>query len=252
MRVQILGLLEIAEAGRSCQVASAKVRAVLALLALSPGVPVPAAVLVEELWGETRIGNARNALQANITRLRKQIESITDRRADEIVRTVSGGYLLDLPKDQVDAHVFVDLARRGSAEITRDPARSVELLERALLLWRGPAFLDVPDGQRCLLEAAHLDERRLTAREDLITAKLANGEGSGLVSELNRLAAEYPERERFSEQLMLALYRNGRQTEALDVFHDTRRRLVAEMGLEPGRGMRRIYEAILVQDAVLG
>jgi DNA-binding SARP family transcriptional activator len=168
------------------------------------------------------------------------------------MRTVSGGYLLDVPKACVDGYRFLDLAERGATEVRRRPGAAIDLLEEALRLWRGPALLDVCDGPRCRLEAAHLNERRLSAREDLITAKLANGDERGVVPELNLLTAQYPERERFSEQLMIALYRNGRQTEALDVFHHTRRRLATEMGLEPGRGMRQLYEAILIQDTVLG
>jgi DNA-binding SARP family transcriptional activator len=152
----------------------------------------------------------------------------------------------------VDSRRFLDLAAQGAAHVEHQPAKAVQLLEAALGLWRGPALFDVCDGMRCRIEAAQLDERRLSVREDLITAKLANGEERGIVPELRQLAAEHPERERFSEQLMLALYRDGRQTEALDVFHRARRRLASELGLEPGRALRRLYQAILVQDQVLG
>ncbi|SDL37512.1 DNA-binding transcriptional activator of the SARP family [Lentzea albidocapillata subsp. violacea] len=252
MEIRILGSLAVTREGQEREIASARVRTVLALLALPPGVPLPAAQLVEELWSGKPLGNARNALHANITRLRKLLESVTGRKGDEVLRTVSGGYLLDVPKNCVDGYRFLDLAERGAAKVQRHPAMAIELLEEALRLWRGPALLDVCDGARCRMEATHLNERRLSAREDLITAKLANGDQRGVVPELNLLTAQYPERERFSEQLMIALYRDGRQTEALDVFHHTRKRLASEMGLEPGRGMRQLYEAILVQDKVLG
>ncbi|AHH99267.1 AfsR/SARP family transcriptional regulator [Kutzneria viridogrisea] len=252
MRILVLGSVVIAHGAKRFDVASVKGRTVLAMLALAPGVPLSAERLVDELWADKQMGNARNALQATVTRLRKLLESVTGCRGDEVVRTVSGGYLLDLPTEWVDAHEFTDLAARGSACLAQDPRRAMALLDRALRLWRGPALPDVGDGMRCRLAATRLEERRLGAREDLITAKLAVGDGRGVVSELNELAAEYPERERFSEQLMLALYRNGRQEEALDVFHHARRRLATEMGLEPGRGMRNLYQAILVQDKVLG
>lgn len=232
-------------------VAARQVRTLLALLALSPGAPVAFDQLAEELWAGKQVANARNALQANVVRLRKLLELFTDQPGDELVRTVSSGYVLDVPAEAVDAHRFRELADRGSVLALRRPEEAIELLERALRLWHGPALFDVGDGLRFRVEAARLDERRLGAREDLIAAKLASGEDRGVVSELKQLTAEYPERERFSEQLMVALYRNGRQTEALDVFHHTRRRLASELGLEPGRAMRRLYQAILVHDQVL-
>ena len=252
MEIQILGSLALAHGEHRYAVASTRVRTVLALLAMSPGTPLPFDQLVDELWAEKRMGNARNALQANVGRLRKLLESITGRRGDQLVRTVGSGYALEIPPESVDARRFVDLADQGAADVERHPEQAVRLLETALGLWRGPALFDVCDGMRCRIEAARLDERRLGAREDLITAKLATGEQRGIVPELRQLAAEHPERERFSEQLMLALYRDGRQTEALDVFHTARQRLVSELGLEPGRALRRLYQAILVQDAVLG
>ncbi|HEX6339705.1 AfsR/SARP family transcriptional regulator [Umezawaea sp.] len=251
MQIQILGAVALAHGDRRIGVAARQVRTLLALLALSPGTPVPFDRLVEELWAGKVMGNARNALQANVVRLRKLLEGLADRPGDELVRTLGSGYVLDVDADSIDAYRFRDLADLGSSCVTRRPAEAIDLLERALRLWRGPALFDVGDGLRFRIEAARLDERRLSAREDLIAAKLANGEDRGVVSELKQLAAEYPERERFSEQLMVALYRNGRQTEALDVFHHTRRRLAAELGLEPGHALRELYQAILVHDQVL-
>jgi DNA-binding SARP family transcriptional activator len=252
MEIQILGSLAVTHGESRYGVASTRVRTILALLAVSPGTPLPFDQLVDELWADRPMGNARNALQANVGRLRKLLESVTGRRGDELVRTVGSGYALEIPAESVDARRFLDLAAQGAAHVEHQPAMAVQLLEAALGLWRGPALFDVCDGMRCRIEAAQLDERRLSVREDLITAKLANGEERGIVPELRQLAAEHPERERFSEQLMLALYRDGRQTEALDVFHRARRRLASELGLEPGRALRRLYQAILVQDQVLG
>ncbi|MFC0432514.1 AfsR/SARP family transcriptional regulator [Kutzneria buriramensis] len=252
MEIELLGSVALVQGEHRCAVASVRIRTLVALMALSPGSSRPFDLLVEQLWAGRPPGNARNALQANIVRLRKLFESLTGRRGDELLRTVSSGYLLDVPPDSVDAHRFLRLTDEGAAQVDRDPAAAVDLLERALHLWRGPALVDVPDQPGLREQSARLDERRLSAREDLIAAKLAIGEERGLVSELRQLAEAHPERERFSEQLMLALYRNGRQTEALDVFHRARRRLASELGLQPGRGMCRLYEAILVQDRVLG
>lgn len=252
MEIHILGSLVLTQGSQRWGVASKRVSSVLALLALTPGQPVPFDQLVDELWGDGRIANAKNALQANVTRLRKLLASITGRQGSELVRTVGGGYLLDVPTESVDAHRFLNLANRGAALVAQEPALAVELLERALGMWRGAALLDVCEGFRCRTEAAHLDERRLTAYEDLTTAKLAVGVERVSVPELRQLAIEHPGRERLSELLMLALYRDGRQTEALEVFHGTRRRLADDLGLEPGRSLHEIYEAILKQDDILG
>jgi DNA-binding SARP family transcriptional activator len=252
MEIQILGSLVLVAGERRIAIASRRVRTVLALLSLSPGTAVPFDQLVDEIWTDKPIGNARNALQANILRLRKLLELVTGRPGDELVRTVGGGYQLIVPSNSVDADRFLALAKRGSAKGKSRPEEAIELLEEALRLWRGPALFDVCDGLRCRIEAARLDERRLAAREDLIAAKLAVGAERGVVSELRQLTAEHPERERFSEQLMLALYRDGRQIEALEVFHHARKRLASELGLEPGRALRQLYQAILVQDRMLG
>ncbi|MEV6684092.1 AfsR/SARP family transcriptional regulator [Streptomyces sp. NPDC051130] len=233
-------------------VASKRVGAVLALLALSPGQPVPFDQFVDELWGEGRIANARNALQANVTRLRKVLAAITGRQGSDLIRVVSGGYVLDVPRESVDAHRFLTLADRGASLVGPDARRAVEVLEQGLGMWRGAALLDVSEGFRCRTEAVHLDERRLAAYEDLITAKLAIGEERVSIPELCHLAAEHQGRERLSELLMLALYRDGRQTEALEVFHQARRRLAEELGLEPGPALHEIYQAILRQDDSLG
>ncbi|MEU9714600.1 AfsR/SARP family transcriptional regulator [Streptomyces sp. NPDC047976] len=232
--------------------ASKRVSAVLALLALSPGQPVPFDQLVDELWGDGRIANAKNALQATVTRLRKLLVSVTGRQGSDLIQTVGGGYVLHVPKESVDAHRFLALADRGAALVGADAPRAVEVLEQGLGMWRGAALMDVSEGFRCRTEAAHLDERRLTAYEDLVTAKLAVGLERVSVPELRQLAAEHPGRERLSELLMLALYRDGRQTEALEVFHDARRRLADDLGLEPGRSLHEIYQAILKQDDALG
>lgn len=252
MEVQVLGSTTITYEGRLHTVSSRRVRTTLALLALSWRTPLRFEYLVDELWADRPLRNARNALQSNVRRLRRLLETVTGCPGDELLRTVSGGYLLDVSRDAVDAHRFLDLADRGARQVDRDPEAAIPLLESALRLWRGSALSDVSDGLRCRIEAARLDERRLSAREDLITAKLMNGNSRAVLSELAQLATEYPERERFSEQLMLALYRNGRQTEALDVFHYARRRLANELGLEPGRALQQLYQAILVQDQVLG
>ncbi|MEV6808882.1 AfsR/SARP family transcriptional regulator [Streptomyces sp. NPDC051132] len=252
MEIHILGSLVLTQGAQRWGVTSRRVSAVLGLLALAPGQPMPFDHIVDELWGNEQMANAKNALQANVTRLRKLLASVTGRKGSDLVRTVGGGYLLDVPPESVDAHRFLTLAERGGALVDRDPVLAVRVLEEALGMWRGAALLDLCEGYRCRTQAAHLEERRLTAYEDLMTAKLAVGVERVPVSELRHLAAEHPGRERLSELLMLALYRDGRQTEALDVFHRARRRLAEDLGLEPGRSLHEVYEAILNQDDMLG
>ncbi|MGW0389341.1 AfsR/SARP family transcriptional regulator [Streptomyces sp. NPDC003042] len=232
--------------------ASKRVTSLLTFLALSPRRTVTADQIEDELWSHQRMTNSRNALQANVVRLRKYLESLTGIKGSELIRTVGSGYLLDLAPEQVDAHRFLRQAETGGALVHHDPARAIKELEQALLLWRGPALMDAVEGVRIRQAASHLEERRITAYEDLITAMLSTEAHRISVPELRQIAEEHPERERLSELLMLALYREGRQAEALEVFHGARRRLAGDLGLEPGRALNRAYQAILEQDDVLG
>lgn len=251
MRVNLLGPLSIVYGGRKYGVDSVRVRALLALLAMSPGTAVSHDRIAAELWPGRQLGNTKNALQANVLRLRKLIHAVTGSRGDELVRTMSSGYLFDVPAEAVDCHRFAALSERGSALVETDPRLAIDLLGQALALWHGQALSDVGEGPVSRLDAEWLEELRLSAREDLISAKLRIGADRGVVYELKKLATEHPERERLHEQLMLVLYRTGRQTEALDVFHQVRKRLTTELGLEPGQGMSDLYRSILVHDQVL-
>ncbi|MFF4016234.1 BTAD domain-containing putative transcriptional regulator [Streptomyces sp. NPDC001843] len=252
MEINVLGPLFLSQESKRYTMASQRASVVLTMLALSPGVPVTADQLVDELWAEQPMANARNALQANVRRLRKLLESVAGKSGSELLRTVSNGYVLDAPAGTVDAHRFLDLADAGAGLAQRDPVRAIDTLEAALGLWRGPALLDTCDGMRCRIQAAHLEERRITAYEDLTAAKLTVDAARVSVSELRQLAVEHSGRERLSELLMLALYRDGRQAEALEVFHGARRRLAGDLGLEPGRALHHAYQAILRQDETLG
>jgi len=253
MRISILGALSLIDVnGQKFNIGSTRLRTLIALLALSPRTPVPIDEFVDELWAERPVGNARNALQANIARLRKLVETVSRRPGDELIRTSSGGYILDIPPEHVDAHEFVALADDGAQILGKNPEEAADLLQRALRLWRGPALVDVPEGVRCRSGAGYLEERRLAAREDLVAARLSTGRERDVVSELSQLVAKHPERERLSELLMLALYRVGRQTEALNAFHNLRNWLDDELGLQPNRAVCDLYQQILSQDAVLG
>ncbi len=250
MEINVLGPLYLAHGSKRYTMSSKRASVVLTMLALSPGVPVSSDRMVDELWAEQPMANARNALQANVRRLRKLLQSVTG--TTEPLHTVSSGYLLDVPVASVDAHRFLELADTGAELVDGDPHRAIVTLESALALWRGPALMDARDGMRCRIQADHLEERRITAYEDLTAAKLSVDAARVPVSELRQLAVEHSGRERLSELLMLALYRDGRQAEALEIFHGARRRLAVDLGLEPGRALHRAYEAILRQDETLG
>ncbi|WP_338896099.1 AfsR/SARP family transcriptional regulator [Streptomyces sp. TG1A-60] len=224
----------------------------LATLALDAGRAVSNEDLASELWSGNLVGNTRNALQAHATRLRKVIASPTRQpRGSTALRAVHNGYLLDVPRDCVDGNRFLSLAAQGAAELSVRPERSLELLQTALELWRGPALLDAGDGLRVRAAAALFDERRLTAWEDLVSSYLAVGDEARAIAELRQLVARHPLHERFCELLMLALYRTGRQGEALDLFRSTGRRLDEELGIKPGALLQRRHAEILAQDPAL-
>ncbi|WP_019631223.1 AfsR/SARP family transcriptional regulator [Actinomadura atramentaria] len=249
MEVAVLGPLLLSDGRQSFNIRAAKLRTLLALLALNAGQVVTADELIDELWGEKPLSDAKNSLQANIARLRRILADLRlESPEDPLVRTVDNGYMLAVADEDVDSTPFLRRADRAISLVNARPEEAIALLRAALGLWRGSALLNVVEGPRCRAAALALDERRKSAQEDLITARLQAGNAREVVPELRELISQHPERERFSEQLMLALYRCGRQSEAIDVFHRTRNWLDRELGLLPGRGLSRIYQAILVQE----
>lgn len=251
MQINILGPVSVVADGHTHAIRANKVRAMLATLALEAGRAVSNEDLVDELWSGHAIGNTRNALQANATRLRRAIDPALRRSATSVLRAVNNGYLLEVSRECVDGNRFLDLAAQGAAHLQTRPEHSLELLRSALDLWRGPALLDAGDGLRVRGAAALFDERRLTACEDLVSALLSVGDEACAIAELRQLVALYPLRERFCELLMVALYRAGRQGEALDLFRWARRRLDEELGIQPGARLQRMHAEILAQDPAL-
>jgi len=252
MEIEFLGSLTLVLGGERFSVPGEKARATLAVLALNVGTVVASDELVDELWANSPVRNAKNALQANITRLRKLVNTrIGHQDGNQFIQTVADGYLLDLPQEAIDALRFVCLAGQGAEFVDERPGEAIELLRRALKLWRGPALHGTGDGVRCRAAASWFDENRLVAQENLIAAQLALGGERTVVPELERLVARYPLRERLCEELMLALYRCGRQAEALEAYHRTRHRLITELGVEPGLSLQQRFRAVLAQDPAL-
>jgi DNA-binding SARP family transcriptional activator/tetratricopeptide (TPR) repeat protein len=239
---RILGPLEVWDRGRPIELPRRKQHALLAFLLLRSNEAVSTDALIEALWGEEPPRTARASLQNTVAQLRRAL-------GPGVVVSDAGGYRLEVVPEQLDLGRFERLtadARSGEG------GQRVEQFREALGLWRGPPLADLVYEPFAAQEAARLEELRTAAHEDLIDAELALAGGGDLVAELESLVAEYPFRERLRGQLMLALYRAGRQAEALEAYQAARRMLVDELGIEPGAPLRKLEQAILRQDPSLG
>lgn len=246
MRFWLLGPLEAWNDGEIVPLGGAKQRALLVILLLHANEVVSRDRLIEALWRDRPTGDAAHSLDHQISRLRKALDP------PELLGTRPGGYLLAVEPGDIDVHRFEDDLDRGRhANAAGKPDEALAALNRGLALWRGDALADVADEPFARVEADRLEELRLTALEERLDAGLSLGHHHRLVAELESLAARHPLRERLRAQLMLALYRSGRQAEALRVYSDTRRALVDTLGLEPGAELQQLEQAILRQDASL-
>jgi DNA-binding SARP family transcriptional activator/ABC-type oligopeptide transport system substrate-binding subunit len=233
--------------GQPVALGGAKPRALLAFLLLHANEVVSRDRLIDALWGDRPPGTAEHSLDVQISRLRKALAP------DDLLLTRSGGYDLQVPAEQIDTRRFESLlerARRANAD--GRPKDALAVLRQALELWRGPALGDIAYEDFARTEAERLEELRLVATEERIDAELALGHHDRLAPEIEALTARHPLRERLRGQQMLALYRAGRQAEALRVYGDTRRRLLDDLGIEPGQTLRELEQSILRQDPELG
>jgi predicted ATPase/DNA-binding SARP family transcriptional activator len=238
---RLLGPVEVEQDGHVVAVGGRRQRALLAHLLLHANTVVPRDRLIDALWGERPPDTAANALQVAVHGLRKLLG------ADRIV-TRGSGYLLRVETGELDLERFGALAERARSE---PHAAASATLREALALWRGAALADVGEVPFAAAEEARLEELHLAALEERIAADLALGRHAELVPELERLVAEHPFRERLRREHMLALYRSGRQADALEAFQQARRTLVDELGLDPGPELQELERAILRQDAAL-
>ncbi|MFK4144026.1 BTAD domain-containing putative transcriptional regulator [Streptomyces sp. NPDC004065] len=240
MEFLVLGSLEIRESGEPVRVRGMRQQKLLALLLLHANRVVPMDVLVDELW-EDPPPSARPQVHNAIRDLRRVLSAAD---GTSLV-TMDVGYRLMVPDDAVDAHRFVRRVRAaGTAEREGRCAEALRVLQSAVDLWRGDAFA----GIHCpsvTSAAVKLNEQRLTALEDLMSLRLRAGETSSLVGELHALLADYPLRDSLRGSLMLALFRSGRQADALAVYEEGRRFLAEELGLEPSRHLRALHAEIL-------
>ncbi len=242
---RILGPIEVSAGGRVIEIGGPRLRRLLAILLLHANEPVPRGTLVDDLWGDEPPTGAQGSLEVYISRLRKALGS-------PVLLTRPGAYYLLVGDGELDAEQFEQLVGQGRSELAQNkPGPAAASLRAALRLWRGPAFGDLGDESFAQVEAGRLEELRLGATEDRIEADLALGRHADVVGELEALVAAHPLRERLHGQLMVALYRNGRQAEALDAYRAARQMLVRELGLEPGPALQRLEGAILRQDPAL-
>ena len=241
LEFRILGPLEVLDGQEAVPLGGRNQRALLTLLLLRANEPVSSERLVNELWGEHPPRTATTSLQNTVSQLRKLL-------GPGLLHTRPAGYLLELDGDQLDLMRFERLAREAR---TLEPPERAGVLREALALWRGPALADSELEDFAQSEIHRLEDLHLGVLEDRIAADLEVAVDSELAAEVEALVRRHPLRERLRAQLMLALYRTGRQAEALSAYHDARRTLVDELGIEPGPELQALYGSILRQERSL-
>ena len=242
---RLLGPLETASNGQALPLGGVRRRAVLAMLALEPGTVVAAGKLIEGVWDEPP-ETAATALQGHVSQLRRVL-------GEDVIVTRTPGYVLDVAPDAIDAircERALEQARRQLA--ADDAAGAAATLRDAIAAWRGEPLADLVDAPFALTALPRLRELRVALEEERLDAELALGHHAEAVAPLRDLVAREPLRERPRGQLMLALYRAGRQAEALEVYEAGRRALSEELGIEPGQRLRALHESIVRQDPALG
>jgi DNA-binding SARP family transcriptional activator len=245
MEFRILGPLEVRRDDRPVQITGVKERALLAILLLHANEPVTTDRLVDDLWGASPPVTARKSVQVRVAGLRRALRN-------DVLLTRSDAYLARLRPGQLDLHRFEQLLSDGSRRLEDgDPTAAVAALDEALALWRGPPLADFAYESFAQPAIARLEELRADAFELRIDARLALGLHRSVIGELEALVAAHPFRERLRAQLMLALFRHGRQADALDFYRRAREKFVAELGIEPGPALQELQQAILRQDPSL-
>ncbi len=249
LTIDLLGPLRLCRDGEELAMPTPKERLILALLAVHAPHPVPFATLADALWPEGTNENWRKAVQLNVFRLRERLAPDRAGTDHDTIVTVGDGYALALDPQAIDLHRFEDHIASGRRYLAAGRAVDGEqALDEALRLWRSDPLIDLAGTPTGEAHIARLSELRLAALEERHEAELALGRHEALVPRLEADVIEHPLRERLWRQLMVALYRSGRQSDALRAYQRARTRLVEELGLEPGRDLRRIEAAIVAQD----
>jgi DNA-binding SARP family transcriptional activator len=248
--IKILGPLHVTMAGSSVVPTAAKTRQLLAMFAINVGRLITTSALMEELWGSRAPLRAPGTLQTYVLHLRRLIGTALatepDQSPKDILLTKHTGYQLDVDPGVVDSVRYEQLAAAGrAAGAAGDYRRAGELLSDALKMWRGPVLVDVNTGTQLGIEAMRLAESRLTDITLRIDADLYLGRHQQLLGELAALCARHPFMENFRAQYMLALYRSGRASQAMETYREMWRTARDQLGVEPGSALRRLHQALL-------
>jgi DNA-binding SARP family transcriptional activator/streptogramin lyase len=247
MQFRVLGPLEVVGDNGPVFIGRGKRLTLLGLLLLEANEVVSHDRLTDEIWGSAPPATARSALHVLVSELRKALGA----DGAETLLTHSAGYVLKVEPEDLDATLFERLLNTDRGALAADPETAETRLREALALWRGSALQDFAYDDFARTEIGRLQELHLQAEEELVEAELARGRSEELVPKLEALIARNPERERPRAQMILALYRAQRQTEALEAYADARRMFVQELGVEPGPALQRLQQAILQQDPAL-
>ena len=242
MQYRLLGKFEVERNGELVEIASFRQKALLAFLLTTPNTIVSTDQIIDAVWGDDPAADRQNALWVHISGLRTALEPDREKRSEgAILLTRSPGYILQVEADEVDAAQFERLVAEGRALADTDPAAASLVLSEALALWRGRAYEDFMYEDFAASQIARLEALRFEAVEARIDADLRRGMSRELVSELESLVREHPLRERLTGQAMLALYRSGRQAEALRLYQFLKSRLGEELGIEPSSKISRSF-----------
>lgn len=250
MRIRLLGDFSVLVAGRDVTPSAPKLRQILAVLTLRFNEVVHREALVDEVWGDRPPRNAAAALHTYMYELRRELFAEVPTSATRFLQTRQQGYLARIPAEEIDVTVFERLVAEGAAALAGDAARAREHLANALSLYRGRALGNIRCGELLSGHVTRLEEGRLRALDMRIEADLQLGRHQEVIGELRAIVAGQPFHEGFHAKLMLALHRSGRRNEALDTYRVLRRRLVEELGIEPGQTVQRTQLALVSNEAV--
>ncbi|MEV0262367.1 AfsR/SARP family transcriptional regulator [Streptomyces sp. NPDC050617] len=246
-----MGVLQARTSHTTFRIRGGFQRVLIQALLVSEGRVVPVDSLVREIWNDRAPEGVANALQAHVSRLRRWLQALEPGSDGSRLVGYPNGYQLVMDGVGLDAADFVAAVRKAATLKGEQPAQAAGLLRAVLGLWHGPVFGGSHGGPLCQAAAARYEEYRLQALELLFDVQMDTGEHAQILGELHEVCTSNPLREKFCQQLMVALYRSGRQAEALNVYQQMRRRLADELGLEPSPPLRTVERAILGHDPAL-